>query len=177
MTAFLTPATRLMSRLTITRKLVLLSVLFLIPLCGALFAVLNQSVQSIRDTRDELRGLKLVNIALDFMRETQVRRGAANGVLLGNASSGRPSMPPMARPRSTWPRCKARAAPSNRSPLGPMCRSWTKRGSRFASSGWTRPPRRCSSGIRRWSGRRGYLSATWPIIRRWRSIPRPPRTT
>jgi len=85
-TAFLTPATRLMSRLTITRKLVLLSVLFLIPLCGALFAVLNQSVQSIRDTQDEQRGLKLVGIALDFMRETQVRRGAANGVLLGNAS-------------------------------------------------------------------------------------------
>ena len=84
-TAILTPATRLMARLTITRKLVLLSVLFLIPLCGAMFAVLHQSVQSIRDTEDELRGLKLVDIALDFMRETQVRRGAANGLLLGNA--------------------------------------------------------------------------------------------
>ncbi|WP_301337488.1 methyl-accepting chemotaxis protein [Cupriavidus pauculus] len=86
MTAFLTPAIRLMARLTISRKLVLLSVLFLIPLCGALFAVLNQSVQSIHETRDEQRGLKLAGLALDFMRETQVRRGAANGVLLGNAS-------------------------------------------------------------------------------------------
>ena len=59
MTAFLTPATRLMSRLTITRKLVLLSVLFLIPLCGALFAVLNQSVQSIRDTREDRKSTRL----------------------------------------------------------------------------------------------------------------------
>lgn len=86
MAVFLTPAVRLMARLTITRKLVLLSMLFLIPLCGALFAVLNQSVQSIRDTQDETRGLRLVSLALDFMRETQVRRGAANGLLLGNAS-------------------------------------------------------------------------------------------
>lgn len=86
MAAFLTPAVRLMARLTITRKLVLLSVLFLIPLCGALFAVMQQSVQSMRDTRNEVLGLKLVSQALDFMRETQVRRGAANGVLLGNTS-------------------------------------------------------------------------------------------
>ena len=74
-----------MARLTITRKLALLTVLFLIPLCGALFVVLNQSMQSIRETQNELRGLMLVSRALDFMRETQVRRGAANGVLLGNA--------------------------------------------------------------------------------------------
>ena len=86
MTAFLTPAIRLMARLTITRKLALLSILFLIPLSGAMFAVLSQSVHAIRDTRDELQGLRLVAIALDFMRETQVRRGAANGLLLGNAS-------------------------------------------------------------------------------------------
>jgi len=85
-TAFLTPAIRLMARLTITRKLALLSILFLIPLSGAMFAVLSQSVHAIRDTRDELQGLRLVAIALDFMRETQVRRGAANGLLLGNAS-------------------------------------------------------------------------------------------
>jgi len=84
--ALLNPAVRLMARLTITRKLLLLSVLFLVPLCGALYAVFNQSVQSIRDTRDEERGLTLVSRALDFMRETQVRRGAANGVLLGNAT-------------------------------------------------------------------------------------------
>ncbi|URF06544.1 methyl-accepting chemotaxis protein [Cupriavidus campinensis] len=86
MAAFLTPAMHLMARLTITRKLVLLTILFLIPLCGALVAVLNQSVQSIRATQDELRGLTLVGRALDFMRETQVRRGAANGLLLGNAT-------------------------------------------------------------------------------------------
>jgi methyl-accepting chemotaxis protein-1 (serine sensor receptor) len=85
-TAFLTPAKHLMARLTITRKLVLLTILFLIPLCGALVAVLNQSVQSIRATQDEQRGLTLVGRALDFMRETQVRRGAANGLLLGNAT-------------------------------------------------------------------------------------------
>ena len=76
MAALLNPAVRLMARLTITRKLLLLSVLFLVPLCGALYAVFNQSVQSIRDTRDEERGLTLVSRALDFMRETQVRRGA-----------------------------------------------------------------------------------------------------
>ncbi len=80
------PAKHLMARLTITRKLVLLTILFLIPLCGALVAVLNQSVQSIRATQDEQRGLTLVGRALDFMRETQVRRGAANGLLLGNAT-------------------------------------------------------------------------------------------
>jgi len=84
--AFLSPAVRLMARLTITRKLVLLTILFLIPLCGALVAVLSQSVQSIQATQDELRGLALVGRALDFMRETQVRRGAANGLLLGNAT-------------------------------------------------------------------------------------------
>ncbi|MGO4306698.1 methyl-accepting chemotaxis protein [Cupriavidus sp. RAF12] len=86
MAAFLSPAMRLMARLTITRKLVLLTILFLIPLCGALVVVLSQSVQSIRATQDEQRGLTIVGRALDFMRETQVRRGAANGVLLGNAA-------------------------------------------------------------------------------------------
>ncbi|TXI84412.1 MAG: chemotaxis protein [Cupriavidus sp.] len=73
-----------MARLPIHRKLLLLTVLFLIPLCGAMFAVLAQSVRSIQSTRDELRGLAIVERALDFMRETQVRRGAANGVLSGN---------------------------------------------------------------------------------------------
>ena len=86
MAAFLSPAVRLMARLSINRKLVLLTVLFLIPLCGALFAVFAQSVQAIGATRDELRGLVIVERALDFMRETQVRRGAANGVLSGNDS-------------------------------------------------------------------------------------------
>ncbi|WP_342051184.1 MULTISPECIES: methyl-accepting chemotaxis protein [unclassified Cupriavidus] len=86
MPAFLSPAVRLMARLSINRKLLLLTVLFLIPLCGALIAVFAQSVQAIASTRDELRGLVIVERALDFMRETQVRRGAANGVLSGNKS-------------------------------------------------------------------------------------------
>ncbi|PWK33895.1 methyl-accepting chemotaxis protein [Cupriavidus plantarum] len=86
MPAFLFPAVRLMARLSIHRKLLLLTALFLIPLGGALFAVFAQSVQAIGSTRDELRGLVIVERALDFMRETQVRRGAANGVLSGNKS-------------------------------------------------------------------------------------------
>ncbi|MDF3888697.1 methyl-accepting chemotaxis protein [Cupriavidus basilensis] len=83
---FLSPAMRLMARLTITRKLLLLAILFLIPLSGSLYAVLSLSVQSIRASQDELRGLAIVDRALDFMRETQVRRGAANAVLAGNAA-------------------------------------------------------------------------------------------
>src|SRR5213595_1243939 len=86
MATFLSPAVRLMARLTITRKLLLLAILFLIPLSGALYAVLSLSVQSIRASQDELRGLAIVDRALDFMRETQVRRGAANAVLAGNAA-------------------------------------------------------------------------------------------
>ncbi|MGO4328659.1 methyl-accepting chemotaxis protein [Cupriavidus sp. 2TAF22] len=84
--SFLSPAVRLMARLNITRKLALLAILFLIPLCGTLYAVLGMSVQSIRAAQDELRGLAIVDRALDFMRETQVRRGAANAVLAGNAA-------------------------------------------------------------------------------------------
>ncbi len=75
-----------MARLDITRKLVLLAVLFLIPLSGSLYAVLSLSAQSVRAAQDELRGLAIVDRALDFMRETQVRRGAANAVLAGNAA-------------------------------------------------------------------------------------------
>ncbi|MFJ1257041.1 methyl-accepting chemotaxis protein [Cupriavidus sp. CuC1] len=86
MAIFLSPAVRLMARLTITRKLLLLAILFLIPLGGALYAVLSLSAQSIRASQDELRGLAIVDRALDFMRETQVRRGAANAVLAGNAA-------------------------------------------------------------------------------------------
>ncbi|AJG24094.1 methyl-accepting chemotaxis protein [Cupriavidus basilensis] len=86
MATFLSPAVRLMARLTITRKLLLLAILFLIPLGGSLYAVLSLSVQSIRASQDELSGLAIVDRALDFMRETQVRRGAANAVLAGNAA-------------------------------------------------------------------------------------------
>ena len=86
MVSFLSPAVRLMARLNIIRKLALLAVLFLIPLCGALYAVLSMSLQSVGAARDELRGLVIVDRALDFMRETQVRRGAANAVLAGNAA-------------------------------------------------------------------------------------------
>ncbi len=86
MAAFFSPAERLMARLDINRKLALVALLFLIPLCGALYNGLSASVQSIRVTGDALRGLAIVERALDVMRETQVRRGAANAVLAGNAA-------------------------------------------------------------------------------------------
>nr|WP_249678703.1 methyl-accepting chemotaxis protein [Cupriavidus necator] len=75
-----------MARLNIHRKLALIAVLYLVPLCGAMYAVLDASAQTIRATGSELRGLAIVGHALDFMRETQVRRGAANTVLAGNAN-------------------------------------------------------------------------------------------
>lgn len=60
--------------------------LFLVPLCGAMYVVLSASAHSIRATDSEMRGLAIVGHALDFMRETQVRRGAVNVVLAGNVS-------------------------------------------------------------------------------------------
>ncbi|AGW94873.1 methyl-accepting chemotaxis protein [Cupriavidus necator] len=85
MTPFLRPAERLMARLNINQKLTLIAVLFLVPLCGAMYVVLSASAHAIRATDSEMRGLAIVEHALDFMRETQVRRGAANAVLAGNA--------------------------------------------------------------------------------------------
>ncbi|TDF64190.1 methyl-accepting chemotaxis protein [Cupriavidus sp. L7L] len=85
MTAFFRPAERLMARLNINQKLTLIAALFLVPLCGAMYVVLHGSAQSIRATDSERRGLVIVGHALDFMRETQIRRGAANTVLAGNA--------------------------------------------------------------------------------------------
>ncbi|WP_354686393.1 methyl-accepting chemotaxis protein [Cupriavidus necator] len=86
MTSFLRPAERLMARLNINQKLTLIAVLFLVPLCGAMYVVLSASAHALRATDSEMRGLAIVGHALDFMRETQVRRGAANAVLAGNAS-------------------------------------------------------------------------------------------
>ncbi|CAN7709920.1 methyl-accepting chemotaxis protein [Cupriavidus necator] len=86
MTPFFLPAERLMARLNINRKLALIAVLFLVPLCGAMYVVLSDAARSIRTTGDEVRGLAVAGHALDFMRETQVRRGAANAVLSGNAA-------------------------------------------------------------------------------------------
>ncbi|WP_454712665.1 methyl-accepting chemotaxis protein [Cupriavidus nantongensis] len=80
------PAERLMARLNIRRKLALIAVLFLVPLAGALSVVLRDAAQARRTTSDEIRGLAVVGHALDFMRATQVRRGAAHAVLSGNAA-------------------------------------------------------------------------------------------
>jgi methyl-accepting chemotaxis protein-1 (serine sensor receptor) len=86
MASFLTPAVRLMARLSIVRKLALLAVLFIVPLTGALYVALDEQSRSIHATQDELTGLAVVESALDFMREVQVRRGASASVLAGNAT-------------------------------------------------------------------------------------------
>jgi len=85
MTSFFRPAERLMTRLNINQKLALIAMLFLVPLCGAMYAVISPSVQAIRATESEIHGLAIVGHAIDFMREIQMRRGAANTVLSGNA--------------------------------------------------------------------------------------------
>jgi methyl-accepting chemotaxis protein-1 (serine sensor receptor) len=86
MPALFLPAERLMARLNIHRKLTLIAVLFLVPLGGALSVVLGDAAQASRTTGQEIRGLAVVAHALDFLRETQVRRGAAHAVLSGNAA-------------------------------------------------------------------------------------------
>ncbi|WP_427308005.1 methyl-accepting chemotaxis protein [Cupriavidus sp. H39] len=86
MPALFLPAERLMARLNIQRKLALIAVLFLLPLGGALSVVLGDAAQARRTTGQEIRGLAVVGDTLDFMRETQVRRGAAHAVLSGNAA-------------------------------------------------------------------------------------------
>ncbi|NOV24788.1 chemotaxis protein [Cupriavidus necator] len=86
MPALFLPAERLMARLNIRRKLALIAVLFLVPLVGALSVVLRDAAHARRTTGQEIRGLAVVGDALDFMRETQVRRGAAHAVLSGNAA-------------------------------------------------------------------------------------------
>jgi methyl-accepting chemotaxis protein-1 (serine sensor receptor) len=86
MASFLTPAVRLMARLSIVRKLALLAVLFIVPLAGALYVALAEQSRSIHATQDELAGLAVVESALDFMREVQVRRGASASALAGNAA-------------------------------------------------------------------------------------------
>ncbi|CAG9178968.1 methyl-accepting chemotaxis protein [Cupriavidus respiraculi] len=86
MQALLTPAVHLMARLSIVRKLTLLAALFVVPLAGALYVALDEQARSIHATQDELSGLAVVQSALDFMREVQVRRGASASVLAGNAA-------------------------------------------------------------------------------------------
>ncbi|KWR90419.1 methyl-accepting chemotaxis protein [Cupriavidus sp. IDO] len=86
MTSVFRHAERLMARLNINQKLTLIAVLFLVPLSGAMCVVLSGSAHAIRATDNEMRGLAVAGHALDFMRETQVRRGAANAVLAGNTS-------------------------------------------------------------------------------------------
>ncbi|NUO88418.1 MAG: chemotaxis protein [Cupriavidus sp.] len=86
MPALFLPAERLMARLNIRRKLALIAVLFLVPLVGALSVALSDAAQARSITSHEIRGLAVVGHALDFMRETQVRRGAAHAVLSGNAA-------------------------------------------------------------------------------------------
>jgi methyl-accepting chemotaxis protein-1 (serine sensor receptor) len=82
----LTPAVRLMAKLTITRKLLLLATLFIVPLAGALYVVFDTKLHGLRSSQDELAGLAVVDRALDLMREVQVRRGASASVLAGNTA-------------------------------------------------------------------------------------------
>lgn len=86
MATLLTPAVRLMARLTITRKLLLLALLFMLPLGGAMYMVFEAKLHALRTTEDELAGLAVVGNALDLMREVQVRRGASASVLAGNVA-------------------------------------------------------------------------------------------
>lgn len=86
MDAVFSPAVRLMARMTVSRKLLLLAVLFVVPLSGALYAVFGAKVHAIASTRSELAGLTLVQEALEFMAQVQVRRGASASVLSGNES-------------------------------------------------------------------------------------------
>ncbi|WP_236903662.1 methyl-accepting chemotaxis protein [Cupriavidus malaysiensis] len=86
MTRWLNPAVRLMAALSISRKLLLLALLFLLPLAGAMSLVFQASLAELKTARAEVRGLAAVERALEMMRQVQIRRGAAAAVQAGNAA-------------------------------------------------------------------------------------------
>ncbi|WP_459707285.1 methyl-accepting chemotaxis protein [Paraburkholderia sp. 2C] len=76
----------LMGRLKMSRKLVVLALLFMLPLAVCLYAILNDEVNFYVSTREELDGIRLLETTQALLKAVQKRRGASASLMAGNQS-------------------------------------------------------------------------------------------
>ena len=84
MASFVTPATRLMSRMSYKIKFTLVSILFLIPLILTVSLYWQELKYDIDLTRSELAGLELVQLTEPLVVNVGQHRGLTNAFLNGN---------------------------------------------------------------------------------------------
>ncbi|HVE08686.1 MAG TPA: methyl-accepting chemotaxis protein [Paraburkholderia sp.] len=80
------PGMALMGRLKMSRKLLLLALLFLLPLSVCLYAILRDDMSAYVATQQELDGVGLLQTSQALLKAVQKRRGASATLMAGNQS-------------------------------------------------------------------------------------------
>ncbi|MFM0723922.1 methyl-accepting chemotaxis protein [Paraburkholderia strydomiana] len=78
------PGMALMSRMKMSRKLVVLALLFLLPLSVCLVSILREDASAHRSTEQELEGVSLLETGQALIKAVQKRRGASGALIAGN---------------------------------------------------------------------------------------------
>ncbi|RKP51792.1 HAMP domain-containing protein [Pararobbsia silviterrae] len=74
-----------MGRLTMSKKLIVLALLFLLPLSVCLYSIVSDDIATYTSTRQELEGVSLLETSQAFLKAVQKRRGASAALMSGNA--------------------------------------------------------------------------------------------
>lgn len=78
------PGVALMGRLTMSKKLVVLALLFVLPLSVCLYSILGDDIATYTSTQQELEGVSLLETSQALLKAIQRRRGASAALMSGN---------------------------------------------------------------------------------------------
>ncbi|WP_460907838.1 methyl-accepting chemotaxis protein [Paraburkholderia jirisanensis] len=81
------PGMALMGRLKMSRKLMVLALLFLLPLSVCLYSILRDDMNAYVATQQELDGVRLLETSQALLKAVQKRRGASATLMAGNLST------------------------------------------------------------------------------------------
>ena len=86
MASWISPATKLMGSMKYPAKFIVVSVLFLIPLILTVFLYWQELSRSINLTKDELRGIQIIQLTEPLVVNIGQHRGLTNALLNGNSA-------------------------------------------------------------------------------------------